>query len=299
MKKKIIIFGGTGFLGFNLAKFYKKKKWSVVIVSREKKKYNLLNGVKYITVDITKKNNLFKKLKNHSNANFVINASGEVDHTINKKVYESHYKGVIHIAKFFLKHKIKKFIQIGSSMEYGKLVSPQIETMKCKPISNYGKAKFLASKYLMKLYRDHNFPIIIVRPFQIYGPYQSINRLVPIVINSCLQNKNFLCSEGNQFRDFLYVEDFVIAISKLISYENIKGEVFNIGYGKPIKIKKIILDILKNIKKGNPVFGALKLRKEESLIIYPDISKLKKRLHWKPRTTFNKGLFKTINFYKK
>jgi len=137
-----------------------------------------------------------------------------------------------------------------------------------------------------------------VRPYQVFGPYQDFNRFIPLIIKGCLKNKRFECSDGSQFRDFIYVEDFVNYLYLLSNKKNINGEVFNIGFGKPIKIKKIINLIKKKIKMGTPQFGKIKLRKEENLVTYPDISKLKRCTKIKPKTDFLKGLKKTIKFYR-
>ena len=76
-----------------------------------------------------------------------------------------------------------------------------------------------------------------------------------------------------------------------------KGEVINIGSGKPKKIKDIINYIRKISKGGHPQFGKIKLRKDEILRLYPDIKKAKKKINWKPKISFEKGLKSTIKFY--
>ena len=73
--------------------------------------------------------------------------------------------------------------------------------------------------------------------------------------------------------------------------------VFNLASGKPIQIKKIIEKIKNLIKSGTPQYGKIKLRKDEILKLYPSIKKIQKTLSWKPKTSFEKGLKKTIKFY--
>ena len=80
--------------------------------------------------------------------------------------------------------------------------------------------------------------------------------------------------------------------------DNISGEIINIGYGNPENIKKTILKICKIIGFGKPEFGKIKIRKDEINILYPNISKVKKLLKWKPKINLNKGLVKTIKFFK-
>jgi nucleoside-diphosphate-sugar epimerase len=296
LKKKILILGGTGFIGYNLANEALRRGFEVTSLSKKapaKKRY--LNNVKYIIADISRLDSLKKKIKD--DFNFVVNLAGYVDHSDRIRTYRSHYIGCKNISNFFLKKDIKIFIQVGSSMEYGHATSPQRENFKCKPISVYGKSKFLSTKYLLNLYVKKKFPVTIVRLYQVYGPYQDLNRFIPIIINSCKYNKDFPCSHGRQFRDFLYINDLIKALFLILKKPKTDGEIFNIGYGRPLKVRGIIDTILSYYKKGNPQFGKIKLRKEEQIKIYPDIGKAKKILKWKPKISFTKGLSLTIQYY--
>jgi nucleoside-diphosphate-sugar epimerase len=296
LKKKILIFGGTGFIGYHLAKKALKKKLSVTSISKNSPiKERYLKNVNYIIADISKKNIIKKKIK--KNFDYVVNLAGYVDHSNKNKVNRSHYLGCKNIANLFLKKKIRSFIQIGSSMEYGKVKSPIAENFKCNPISIYGKAKFLSTKYLLNLFKKKNFPVTILRLFQIYGTHQDLNRFIPITINSCVNNKIFPCSHGKQYRDFLYVEDLIDVIFLIFNNKKSRGEIINIGSGKPLKIKNIIRRIVNLYGSGTPQFNMIKLRKEEQMIIYPNLNKAKKILKWKPKINFTTGLKKTISYY--
>jgi dTDP-glucose 4,6-dehydratase len=182
-------------------------------------------------------------------------------------------------------------------MEYGLAKSPQKEDFRCNPKSVYGKAKLLSTRYLLNLYTKKRFPVTILRLYQVYGPYQDINRFIPIVINSCRKNKNFPCSHGRQYRDFLYISDLINAFFLILDNPKVDGEVLNIGYGKPLKIKNIIKKIVKYYKAGNPIFNKIKLRKEEQIKIFPSLLKIKKVLKWRAKINFGKGLKKTIKYY--
>jgi UDP-glucose 4-epimerase len=182
-------------------------------------------------------------------------------------------------------------------MEYGKKYSPQKESFNCKPLSVYGKAKLFASKFLLRLYKNNNFPVTILRLYQIYGPNQDLNRFIPITINSCKKNMKFNCSSGNQYRDFLYIDDLIRAIFDCIDNSRVFGSILNIGSGKPIKIKNVIKKIVRIYKSGKPQYNKIKIRKEEMMITYPDISNAKKILKWSPKVSFITGLNKTIKYF--
>ena len=88
------------------------------------------------------------------------------------------------------------------------------------------------------------------------------------MITNCLKNKKFDCSDGNQLRDFLYIDDFTKFILEIIKSDKFIGEIINVGSGKPRKIKNIINLIHSNIKKGKPQFGKIKLRRDENMITF-------------------------------
>ena len=281
MNKKILIIGGTGFLGYHLAKKCLSKKWHVTSISTTKpKKIRYLPKVKYLILDITKKKLLIKKIK--SNYNYIVNLGGYVNHTEKLKTYQSHYNGTKNLINFFLDKKIESFLQIGSCVEYGKNKSPQNEktiTQVKNLKSIYGKAKLSATNYLLKKNKTHNFPGNIIRLYLVYGPKQDFNRFIPLIIKGCFSNSSFPCSSGNQYRDFLYVGDAINAMIKCLQNKTLQGEVLNIGSGQPKKIKKIIYLIKNVIMLGNPSFGKIMMRNDEISKLYPDIKKAKKKLN--------------------
>ncbi len=212
---------------------------------------------------------------------------------------QSHFFGVKNLHKLLKEKKIKKFIQIGSSSEYGSNSSPQKENTLSKPTSFYGKAKLAASNYLIKQYKINRLPVAILRFYQLFGPNQDNNRFIPELIISCLNKKKFSTSTGSQFRDFLYVDDGINAIIKSIMVNKSIGRIINIGSGKPIQLKRIMSLVKKKLHYFNPDYGKIKLRKDELKTIYPELNKMKKVLKYKPKTDFKVGLNKTISYYKK
>ena len=297
LKNNILIVGGTGFIGYHLAKRSLKKGWTVTsISSKAPKKKRYLPKVKYLLCDITKKKALRRNIQKQFK--YVVNLGGYVDHSNKEKTFQSHYIGCKNLTEILLKKAPKAFIQIGSSIEYGNAKSPQKENFRCNPKSVYGKAKLLASKHLLNLFKKQEFPSTVLRLYQAYGPRQDLNRFIPIIISGCIKNKKFPCSKGNQLRDFLYVDDVVNAILKSLTNKNARGQIINIGSGKPRKIKNIIDYIKRTSKGGYPQFGRVKLRKDEILEVYPDIKKAKNKINWSPRISFKKGLKITINSYK-
>ena len=195
MKKKIkiLIVGGTGFIGYHLSKKSLKKGWSVTSISlKMPKKKRYLPKVKYILCDIYKKKLLEKNIK--QDFNYVVNLGGYVDHSNKKKTFDSHFRGCKNLAEIFMKRIPSSFVQMGSCIEYGKNRSPQKENMICDPKlmkTNYGKAKLLSTLYLINLFKKKKFPSTVLRLYLTYGSKQDMNRFIPIIIESCLKNKKY------------------------------------------------------------------------------------------------------------
>tara|TARA_X000000950_G_C13811974_1_gene618057 strand:+ start:431 stop:1348 length:918 start_codon:yes stop_codon:yes gene_type:complete len=294
--KKILIIGGNGFLGFNTAKALSKLNFKLVLLCKKRKKSLEIKGIKYIYCDITNYQKLKKKINiKKDKIDCVINFSGNINHSNKKENYKVHFIAFKHLLNIFKKKDLKLFIQAGSSAEYGNCASPQKEKAKCKPNSSYGLAKYSASKLLIN---KNYFKFVILRLYQVFGPYQKIDRLVPFTINSCLKGKPFNCTEGNQKRDFLFVEDLTNLIIKIVKKKNFNSGIFNVGQGKPVSVRYVVKNIKKNIQKGKPIFGGIEMRKDENKLLYPNIYNAKKTFNWSPNTSFKKGIKKTIKFYK-
>ena len=273
----MLIIGGTGFIGYHLIKFC-ISKYNISSISLTRPVGNKrIKKVKYIECDISNKKSIEKKIKD--NFDIVINLGGYINHKNQNLTLKTHYKGCKNLVEFFKNKKIKVFIQIGSSSEYGKKSSPHNEDLKGNPSTIYGKSKLLASKFLFDHSKKNKIPFTILRFYQVYGPNQNKDRMIPIVIDSSLKNKNFNCSSGIQKRDFLYVGDAVNAIYKCFNNKKILGKIINIGSGKP-------------------KFGVIKLRSDEPLNSYPSLINAKKYLGWRAKTDLQSGLKKTIKYYK-
>lgn len=300
MKKNILVVGGTGFIGYHLLKKLDKKQFNLLSISTKypiKKKK--IKKVKYLICDISNYKVLKKKLKG-LNINYVINLGGYINHSNIKKTKKSHLDGCVNLINYFKYKKISNFIQVGSSLEYGPRSTPHSEkNLNCNPVGNYGLSKLKATEFLKKNGKNYKLPFTILRLYQIYGPYQTVDRLVPMVINKFLSDKNFPCTEGNQIRDFLYINDLIDLFLIIIGKKKAFNQIFNVGSGKKIKIRALIQKIQKKIKKGKPLFGKIKMRKDEVLSYTPNLNKIKKFYNWSSKVSLDNGLNKTIQHYEK
>ncbi len=286
-KKTILVIGGTGFIGHHLLKKATDLGWSSYCISRKKViKKRFIKKVKYINLDINKKKNFKEIFKREYN--YVVDLrspSMASTYLINEFV------------KIMSEKKIEKFIYVGSSAEYGNLNKLYLsENLNCKPVSIYGKKKLETTKNLLKIYKKNPFPIIILRLFQVYGPNDDKNKIIPFIIESCLKNKKFKLTKGYQTRDFCHINDVIRAIILFLKSrkKTLFGNIFNVGSGKSITIKRLVKMIKKNIEYGQPIFGAKKISKKEVIFSKSSTSKIKKYINWKSKISLEKGLKKLI-----
>ena len=301
-EKTLLVVGGTGFIGTALLKKANILGMKTTSLSlKNPTNTNLIEKTNYITTDTSNLKNLqkaFSELK----FNYVVNLAGYINHNLISNggfsIIESQLNLLNNLVSILNVKELIRFIQIGSSDEYGLNKSPQIETRREDPISPYSLAKVINTHYLQMLNKTENFPAVILRLFLVYGPRQKMNRLIPYVIKSCIQNKNFTLSEGNQIKDFTYVDDVVDFI--LISFikENLEGNIINVGSGKPISVKNIVEMINLKIKLGNPSFNKKYNKPIENNELIPDLSKSKNLLNFNSKTSLDIGLQHTIDWYK-
>jgi nucleoside-diphosphate-sugar epimerase len=301
-KPSILIVGGTGFIGAHVVKEAVGRDFFVLVLSKNTPPLSSrIKNVEYISLNVTIKNDLFNHV-NKRNIHYVINLGGYINHASYSNggsgVYDVHFNGVRNLIDCLNKSKIKGFVQIGSSDEYGDNSAPQIETQREMPISPYSCAKVASTHFLQTLYRTEMFPAVILRPFLVYGPGQSEERFIPQIIKGCINNQKFPVSKGEQLRDFCFIDNFVQAIFSALDNNNVHGEVINIASGKSISIKQVINAIVDIIGSGEPQFGQVAYRNGENMALYADIAKAEDLLGWKPSVSLRQGLLETIKWVK-
>ena len=192
---------------------------------------------------------------------------------------------------------LKRFVQLGSSDEYGLSPSPQEESQREKPISPYSFAKVANTHFLQMLYQTVDLPVVILRVFLAYGPKQTTARFIPFVIENCLQDHIFDLSPCTQVRDFLYISDLISAIILCLKRDAVNGEVLNVGSGSPVQLYSVVEEIRDIIGRGTPIFGGRISQKIENSSLYPSLSKIRHLLGWNPCVSLTSGLHQTIDSF--
>ena len=298
---KILVAGGSGFIGSNLISKLLSAGNEVISLSiKQKKINNKIGNAKYVYHDLTKP--IPKdKYKLFSDVEYLVNCSGYINHKNfmdgGKKIFNEHFDSVYTLTNLAIELKIKSFIHLGSSDEYGTISSPIKESCREAPISPYALGKLASTHYLRQCYEKKILNTVVLRPFLVFGENQNKDRFLPYLINNCLNNREFKVSKGEQIRDYLYVEDFNRAIIKSMTNMKAFGQIINIASGTPISIREVIEYVKQIIGKGKPIYGGLDYRNGESMELYANIEKAKNILDWEPKYDFLESLKKVINWF--
>ena len=259
------------------------------------------SGFEYLNADISEFNSLANAIRNRK-FDYVINCSGYIDHRNitqgGEQLLNSHFTGLLNLIRCVQHDRLKGFLQLGSSDEYGGAPSPQREWFREAPISPYAAAKVAACHLIQMMHRTEDFPGVVARLFLVYGPGQGLQRFIPQVIKGCIDDKSFPVSVGDQIRDFCYIDDVVEALLVLVQEEKAHGEVFNVASGKGTSIRSMIEMVQNSIGTGNPVFGEIPYRSGENMSLVADIEKISSLTGWLPATPLETGIKTTVNWFK-
>ncbi len=296
----LLVFGGTGFIGHHLLIAAQQKGWKMTSVSlNQPSRKRLVDNVRYLHFDLSDRSLVEKYLD--EDFDYVVNLGGYINHQLFREggssIIDMHFTALQNMLEFLPRRNLKRFVQIGSSDEYGNDSAPQHEELREQPISPYSLAKVASTHFLQMLYLTEKFPAVILRLFLTYGPGQDSDRFLPQIIRGCLDDIPFSTSAGKQIRDFCYVEDTVGAILQALVLKGVSGEVLNIASGIPVSIREMVKKICTLTGSGKPQFGEISYRPYENMVLYADVEKAKKYLHWKPTTNLEKGLRKTIYWF--
>ena len=316
--KKIIVTGGLGFIGSNLIDLLLKKNFFVINIDKATYSSNFYNvkefkkskKYKFIKLDI--KNKKFENIlfKYKPNGIFNLAAETHVDRSIDNpdSFIQSNIVGVYNLLesfKNFSKKNKSKLIHISTDEVYGDILTGRSdEKYPYQPSSPYAASK-AASDHLVSSYvRTYNLPAIVTNCSNNYGPKQHPEKLIPKLIYNIFNNKPLpIYGKGTNSREWIYVKDHCEALIKVFLRGKI-GEFYNIGSNKNLNNLEVTKELLKNsrksIKLGNKVkINFVKDRPGHDIRYALNSNKIKKKLGWRPKTNFSKGIKLTLDWYLK
>ncbi|WP_096636349.1 dTDP-glucose 4,6-dehydratase [Clostridium cochlearium] len=192
-----------------------------------------------------------------------------------------------------------KFLQVSTDEVYGALGATGmfVETMPLMPNSPYSASKASADMIVRSYYETFGMPVNITRCSNNYGPYQFPEKLIPLMINNCLKNKELpVYGDGMQIRDWLHVSDHCLAIDTVL-HKGVAGQVYNIGGNNEKANIDIVKLIIKTLGKSEELIKYVKDRPGHDRRYAIDNTKITKELGWKPQYTFEQGIKETIEWY--
>jgi nucleoside-diphosphate-sugar epimerase len=212
---------------------------------------------------------------------------------------QANIQGTVNLLQALADTGYERFVNTGTSEIYGDIDVPFREDAIVNPISPYSVSKYAAERFCRLFHRAYGWPIVLLRPFNAYGPSQSPDRVIPEIIVRGLRKDELAMTQGVQTREFNYVEDLAEGFILAATTQGVEGEIFNIGGGEEITMREVATTILDLM--GNPIepkFGALPERPTEIMRMYCDSSKARERLGWAPKHSLRDGIAKTIEWYR-
>ena len=320
MIKKILVTGGSGFIGSNFIQYILKIQSDIQIINLDDLTYagnpenlkDIENDTRYkfIKGDICDEE-LIIKIFSDNNIDAVINFAAE-----------THVDRSIHDPNIFIKTNVlgtgillniakkswgdnfsdKRFLQVSTDEVYGTLPEDDLsvkftEKTPLQPHSPYSASKTSADCIVQSYYDTYKFPTLITRCSNNYGPYQFPEKLIPLIINNALNDKDLpIYGDGKQIRDWLFVEDHCDAIWIVLNKGTV-GEVYNIGGHNEIQNIEIVKHILDHLKKPHSLITYVKDRLGHDRRYAIDAAKIKDELGWEPKNKFEDKIKDTIEWY--
>ena len=313
---KVLVTGGLGFIGSNFYNYIieKYKDYEVYIIDSVTYAANYnnvknLDNDKFYKVSITDRDKVFEIFNQHK-FDFVVNFAAEshVDNSIFNPLEfaQTNIIGTINLLDASVKNNVKLFYHISTDEVFGHLgpTGEFSENTPYNPRSPYSASKASSDHFVRAYHNTYNLPIIISNCSNNYGPNQHEEKLIPTIIKNVLKGTPIpIYGNGMNVRDWLYVEDHVRAIDKILHKGKV-GETYCVGGGfelSNLRLTQMICDKLDLMmdwgKTSRDQITFVTDRKGHDFRYSIDSSKLKNGLDWKPEVTIEDGLHNTINFY--
>lgn len=306
--KTVLITGATGFIGSHLTRRLLKTGAEVhVFQKKDSNQFRIQDIIGNLTVwygDIRDYHTICSCIRNsRPQTIFHLAALRNVKRDIEliEPMIDINIKGTLNLIKAVIDEKValECFINTGTCEEYGDAVVPFLEDRREIPVSPYSASKVAATYFCQMVFKTMGLPIVTLRPFLTYGPYQDTDMFIPSLIYHCLEGKDFPMTEGLQTREFNYVDDIIDAYLLAASCRDAVGEIINIGNGVEYRIRDVAEKVVRMA--GNPIrllVGTLPKRPGETSHFFCSNEKAKRLLNWSPKVSLDEGLKKTIEWHK-
>lgn len=308
----ILVTGGAGFIGSHIAtKLAENNEVVIFDIFTTGHKHNIAHlqdkpNVKILLIDVRDKDPLVKYSSDGFDYIFHLAAQPSVQASIDDPIYtmENNVTGTLNVLQAAKELEECKVIFSSSAAVYGDAPQlPKRESMNTMPKSPYAVTKITGEQFCQVFNDLFELPAVALRYFNVFGPFQDPKSeyasVVPKFIERALVNKPpVIFGDGEQSRDFIYVEDVVEANIKAAESDKANGEIINIACGKSTSINELVDMIGEIAGKKNLKPKYKPARSGDIKHSIADISKAKSLLGWKPNTKIDDGLERTFEFFK-
>ena len=307
MAKRVFLTGATGFVGSNLASLLVEKGYEVHVSARKSSNVwrirDILSKLHCHTIDLTDQKSVKKALDKIEPdiifhlANLNILGGKQFP---DKDVINVNLIGFVNLLNATKDLPYKCFINTGSSSEYGPKPAAMKESDSCNPTNTYGITKLAATQYAREFALAHKKPILNLRLFSPFGPYDDPSRLMAYAIHRALQNKPLKLANKGSVRDYIYVENVAQMYLKMIKdAAKYRGETFNLGSGRERSVLEVVEGILSMTgSKSRVEWNAVKGRSFDSKHWKAHMGKTRKCFGEFLDVDFDVGLQKTIDWFR-
>lgn len=208
-------------------------------------------------------------------------------------------QGTVNLLQALARRGYDRFVYTGTSEIYGDVDVPFTEGGPVNPISPYSVAKYAGERYCRMFVQGRGWPIVMLRPFNAYGPWQSPDRVIPEIIGRALSGSPLRMTQGRQTREFNFAEDLADGFMRAATADGVVGEVVNLGCGEEVSMRDLATTLLRLM--GDPItpeFGALPERPTEIWRMRADATKAHDLLGWSPQVNLEEGLRRTVDWYR-
>lgn len=304
---QLLVTGGAGFIGSNFVR-HVLRETNHNVVTLDLLTYagsrNNLDGVlehprhKFVEGNICDEE-LVKDLVDDADAILNFAAESHVDRSIDGAgpFVETNVRGTQVLLDAALNIGIDRFVQISTDEVYGEIIDGEFEEGDAlNPRNPYAATKASADLLAKSYYTTHGLPVVITRSCNNYGPRQHREKLIPKFIIRADEGKALpLYGDGSNVREWVYVEDNCRAILTVLE-NGATGEIYNIGSGKEFENREIAKHIVEEVGASEDLIEFVKDRPGHDQRYALDTSKIES-IGWKPKTSFDRGLSKTVKYY--
>lgn len=296
----VLVTGATGFIGKHLVNALLKQEANVSVICRKKAKDipNKLKSYEGDLLDAGFVSSAIRKIAPKKIFHLAAFTNPSRHPTLLGEAFKVNFQGTVNLLNSLKNADYESFVFSSTAEVYGSNKVPFKESMMLRPMSPYSLSKASAEMYCNMVHETYGCPVTILRLFLPYGPMQSTNRFVPQLITSLLENRQFNMTKGEQKRDFIFVGDVVNAFIRAASAKKANGEAINICSGRQYKIKDIADKASNILNSHNLISHSLPYRENEQWNYFGSIAKAGKILNWRPKTSIDFGLKKTIAWYR-